>query len=74
MYCPRCDQEDAVKFFEAPSDKSWEMYRCPRCDFVWRSTEREEIRDQRLYPAEFKLSKDQIDRMAVKPVIPPLKK
>jgi vanillate/4-hydroxybenzoate decarboxylase subunit D len=73
MDCPRCDHTGAVKFFEAPADKSWEMYRCERCDYVWRSTEREEVRNPRLYPPEFKLSEDQIAKMPVKPMIPPLK-
>ena len=74
MFCPRCDQEEGIKIFEAPKDGSWELYRCQRCDFVWRSTEKEEITNRRLYPAEFKLNEDQMAKMTEKPVIPPLKK
>lgn len=74
MYCPRCDQDEGIKFFEAPVDGSWELYRCQNCDFVWRNTEKEEIRNGRLYPPEFKLSEDQINNMPVKPMIPPLRK
>ncbi len=74
MFCPRCDQEEGIKVCEAPQGRAWEVYRCQRCDFVWRSTEKEEIINRRLYPAEFKLSEDQMAKMTEKPVIPPLKK
>ncbi len=73
MLCPRCDEDQCTKICKAPADGSWELYRCRNCDFVWRSTEREEIRNGRLYPPEFKLSKDQITQMPVKPMIPPLR-
>jgi len=63
-----------MKFFEAPKDRSWELYRCQHCDFVWRNTEKEEIRNRHLYPPEFKLNEDQIAKMTVKPMIPPLRK
>ena len=74
MYCPRCDQDEGIQFCEAPKDRSWELYRCQHCDFVWRNTEKEEIKNRRLYPPEFKLNEDQITKMTVKPMIPPLRK
>jgi transposase-like protein len=74
MYCPRCDQDEGIQFYEAPKDRSWELYRCQHCDFVWRNTEKEEIKNRRLYPPEFKLNEDQITEMTVKPMIPPLRK
>ena len=74
MFCPRCDQDEGMKFFEAPKDRSWELYRCQHCDFVWRNTEKEEIRNRHLYPLEFKLNEDQMTKMTVKPMIPPLRK
>ena len=74
MFCPRCDRDEGIKFYEAPEDGSWELYRCQRCDFVWRSSEKEEIRDRHLYPPEFKLSEDRITKMIEKPMIPPLRK
>jgi hypothetical protein len=60
MYCPRCDQDEGIQFYEAPKDRSWELYRCQHCDFVWRNTEKEEIRNRHLYPPEFKLNEDQL--------------
>ena len=74
MFCPRCDQGEVIKFFEAPEDGAWELYRCQRCNFVWRNTETEEIRNKDLYPSLFKLTEEKIKKMGDKPVIPPLRK
>jgi uncharacterized C2H2 Zn-finger protein len=74
MICPRCDFNQAYKIFEAPVDKCWEVYRCPRCNFTWRSTEEEEVTNPKLYHSKFKLSERQIEGMAPKPPIPPLRR
>ena len=73
MICPRCDFVEAYKVFEA-EDRSWEIYRCPRCNFNWRSTEGEELTDSRLYDPRFKLNEKKIQEMAPKPPVPPLRK
>ena len=46
MFCPRCDKDEGIKFFEAPQDRSWELYRCRYCDFIWRSTEKDYIKNK----------------------------
>lgn len=74
MFCPRCDKDEAIKVLEAPKDGSWEVYRCPYCDFVWRSTEKEYIKNKDFYPPNFKLSEDKMVEMIDKPAIPPLRK
>ena len=74
MICPRCDKDEAYKFFEAPKDRIWELYRCRFCDFAWRSTEDEGIRNRDLYDPKFKLDEGQIALMEPKLAIPPLKK
>jgi hypothetical protein len=74
MFCPRCDKDEGIKVFEAPKDSSWELYRCQYCDFVWRSTEKEHIKNRDLYHPNFKLNEDRISQMIDKPPIPPLKK
>jgi hypothetical protein len=73
MICPRCDFVEAYKAFEA-EDKSWEIYRCPRCNLNWRSTEGQELTDSKLYSPRFKLNERQIQDMAPKPPVPPLRK
>jgi len=71
--CPRCEGVSAFKFFEAPKGAVWELYRCPDCHFVWRSTEGESIRNRALYNKIFKLSNKDMENMIDKPAIPPLR-
>ena len=73
MFCPRCDKDLAIKFFDAPKDGAWTLYRCPFCDFVWRSTEKAHIQNKDLYEAGFKLDEEKIGQMIEKPAIPPLR-
>ena len=74
MDCPRCDGTEVAKFFEAPKKGAWELYRCPNCFFIWRSTEKESIKKKDLYHPEFKLNEDEMQNMISKPDIPPLLK
>jgi vanillate/4-hydroxybenzoate decarboxylase subunit D len=74
MICPRCDHDQAYKFFESPESGAWEVYRCPRCHFNWRSTEEETVTDPKRYDPKFKLDEKRIREMAPKPPIPPLRK
>jgi vanillate/4-hydroxybenzoate decarboxylase subunit D len=73
MVCPRCENAEAYTVFEA-DDKAWEIYRCPRCNFNWRSTEGQELTDPKLYSPRFKLNEKLIQDMAPKPPVPPLRK
>jgi vanillate/4-hydroxybenzoate decarboxylase subunit D len=72
MTCPRCDSNDASQVFEA-HDQSWRIYRCPRCNFNWRSTEPDDVKDSRLYDPRFKLKEEGFKEMVAKPRIPPLR-
>jgi hypothetical protein len=69
MICPRCDDERAAKIFEAPENGVWEVYRCPRCFFVWRNTEEDTVTHPELYDPKFKLDEKKIRGMAPKPPI-----
>lgn len=73
MFCPRCDKDLAIEFFDAPKEGAWKLYRCQFCDFVWRSTEKAHIKNRDLYNPSFKLDEEKIGRMIEKPAIPPLK-
>ena len=37
--CPRCDAKKTLKIAVSPVKGKWEVYRCPKCNYVWRSTE-----------------------------------
>ena len=73
MICPRCDGEKAYKVHDA-DDGSWEVYRCPLCNFNWRSTEEAAVTDPKIYNPKFKLTAKKIEEMDPKPLIPPLRK
>ncbi len=73
MICPRCEFMEAYKVFEA-EDRSWEIFRCPRCNFNWRSTEGEELTDPKQYNPRVRLNEKQIQELPPKPPVPPLRK
>jgi vanillate/4-hydroxybenzoate decarboxylase subunit D len=72
MTCPRCDSNEAYEVFKAP-DGIWEIYRCPRCNFNWRSSEADEVKEGALYDPRFKMTSRRLRDMVPKPPIPPLK-
>ena len=37
--CPRCDADQSEKIGDSPVQGKWEVYRCPKCNYLWRSTE-----------------------------------
>ena len=74
MFCPRCDKDEADKVFEAPKDHAWELYRCKWCNFIWRSTEKEDTKNGASYNPSFKLDERKVSAMIDKPLIPPLRK
>jgi len=46
MKCVRCIKGDAEVVAKAPDgSEAWEIYRCTRCNYGWRSTESESITD-----------------------------
>jgi protein-arginine kinase activator protein McsA len=74
MICPRCDSKTANLLIASPVGNEWEMYICNECNFTWRSTEPEDIRDPEMYDPKFKLSKEKISKMVVNPPIATSKK
>ena len=69
--CPRCDVEGCTVLTESPVKGCWVVYSCPRCFFVWRSTEPEKITDPAKYDPRFKLTAEKISNFAVVPSITP---
>ena len=73
MICPRCEDDQAYKMLEA-EDSSWEVYRCPHCNFNCRSSEEGEVVDPGQYDGRFKLTDKRIGELQPNPPIPPLEK
>ena len=69
MICPRCDSKNADLLIQSPVGDEWEMYLCNECNFTWRSTEPETIRNPEIYNPKFKLTKKKISLMMVNPPI-----
>ena len=38
--CPRCDDAGIEQVAESPVPRVWGVFRCRRCNYVWRSTEK----------------------------------
>lgn len=72
MTCPRCNSDEACQVSEA-HDGTWVIYRCPQCNFNWRSSEPDEVKDPGLYDSRFKLTGKRFEQMIAKPRIPPLR-
>lgn len=37
--CPRCDGEDLRHIASSPVEGVFEVFKCPRCQYLWRSWE-----------------------------------
>jgi len=74
MICPRCDSDNAGLLVKAPVDDAWEVYKCDTCNFTWRSTESEDIKDPARYDKRFKINPATIPSMIIIPPIPKLTK
>jgi len=69
MICPRCDSKNSNLLTSSPVGNEWEMYICNDCNFSWRSTEPENIRNPEMYDPKFKLTQKKISMMMVNPPI-----
>jgi len=74
MICPRCDSDTVELTTRAPKDNAWEVYICNTCNFSWRSTESDEIKDPAKYDRRFKIDPAKIPFLDIIPPIPELKK
>lgn len=72
--CPRCNTEKASVIASSPVKGAWELYHCPVCLFIWRSSEPESIIDPQKYNPSFKVDPADIPKAAHVPVIPPMRR
>jgi ribosomal protein S27AE len=63
--CPRCSEGDATMVAHAPDGSgAWEIYKCGRCNYGWRSTEPASITDPALRDPFFQLSGRDLDELS----------
>ncbi|MHB8062533.1 MAG: non-oxidative hydroxyarylic acid decarboxylases subunit D [Ruminiclostridium sp.] len=75
MVCVRCLKDNARKVAKAPDGSgAWEVYYCDNCNYVWRSSEEEEITVIEKREPAFQLDKVNTDELLCMLGIPPLKK
>lgn len=75
MKCVRCLKDTAKNIAKAPDgSKAWEVYYCDGCNYVWRSSEEEEIIVIEKREPAFQLDKTDTSDLLCTMGIPPLKK
>jgi vanillate/4-hydroxybenzoate decarboxylase subunit D len=70
MICPRCDSDAADLLVKSTVDNAWEVYMCSICNFTWRSTESEDVKNPSLYDKRFKINPNAIPKLTVIPPVP----
>jgi hypothetical protein len=65
MKCVRCPEGTVTVVAHAPDGSgAWEIYRCERCNYAWRSTEPPNITDPALRDPFFQLSGRDLDELS----------
>jgi transcription elongation factor Elf1 len=72
MICPRCGSNTVSLLVKAPVDNAWVVYKCSTCDYIWRSTESDEVTDYNKYDIRFKINPVKIEELPIMPPIPKL--
>ncbi|MGI5224398.1 non-oxidative hydroxyarylic acid decarboxylases subunit D [Actinoallomurus sp. CA-142502] len=74
MICPRCAYEGVDTLARSPVPEVWEVLRCGRCLYAWRTTEPARRTSREHYPEEFRLTQDDLDRAPEVPAVPPVRR
>lgn len=75
MKCVRCAIGVAEVVAKAPDGSGmWQIYRCQRCNYGWRSTEPESITLPALRDSEFQLTEADLSALVTPCPVPPLKR
>ena len=67
--CPRCESATVELQFSSPVKGVWEIYRCTKCLYAWRSTEPETNTDPAKYPHRFKVDPARLNDYPIMPAI-----
>ncbi|MFF4897986.1 non-oxidative hydroxyarylic acid decarboxylases subunit D [Streptomyces sp. NPDC001068] len=71
--CPRCAHPTVEHVFASPVPGVWEVLRCGLCLYMWRTAEPTRRTRRADYPAEFRLTPEDIRNTAEVPPVPPLR-
>ncbi|MEV6568585.1 non-oxidative hydroxyarylic acid decarboxylases subunit D [Streptomyces kronopolitis] len=70
--CPRCACDAIATVATSPVPGVWDVLRCERCCYLWRSTEPARRTRREAYPVEFRMSGADLDNAPEVPAVPPL--
>lgn len=71
--CPRCAGPDITRVTTSPVPGAWEVLQCPRCLYMWRTSEPDRRTTREHYPERYRLSEEDIAGASEVPAIPPLR-
>lgn len=61
MICPRCAHDTIETVTTSPVPGVWDVLQCARCLYMWRTTEPARRSTREAYPAEFRMTRSDID-------------
>lgn len=74
MICPRCAFERVDRLASSPVPDVWDVLRCARCLYTWRTTEPARRTSREHYPEEFRLTQEDFDAAPEVPTVPPVRR
>jgi hypothetical protein len=73
MICPRCAHDAVETITTSPVPGVWDVLQCARCLYMWRTSEPADRTTRDLYPPEFRVTAEDIERADEVPTVPPLR-
>lgn len=70
MICPRCTSDKIDVMANSPIEGVWIIYQCQYCLYTWRNTEPVRRTEREHYPAEFRMTQQDINNASETPIIP----
>ncbi|GGQ58080.1 non-oxidative hydroxyarylic acid decarboxylases subunit D [Streptomyces flaveolus] len=71
--CARCAHESIRTLYSSPVPGVWDVLRCDRCLYTWRTSEPPRRTRRDAYPEAFRLTPADIENATEVPAVPPLR-
>ncbi|MEU0192131.1 non-oxidative hydroxyarylic acid decarboxylases subunit D [Streptomyces afghaniensis] len=71
--CPRCAHRTVDLVFSSPVPGVWDVLQCPRCLYMWRTSEPARRTRRDAYPELFRMTAEDIRNAPEVPAVPPLR-